>query len=52
MFDCRFVKVVYLEELGMGLTAFEVDLGEKEASETIGFDHEFDPAAEVPGPIF
>lgn len=50
--DCRFAKVVYLEQLGIGRTAFEVYLGEKEASEAIGFDHEFDPAAEAPGPIF
>jgi hypothetical protein len=51
-FDCRFAEVEYLEELGMGRTAFEVYLGEKRACETIGFDHEFDPAGRVPGPIF
>ena len=42
----------YLEELGMGRTAFEVYLGEKPAREAIGFEHEFDPAAHVPAPIF
>lgn len=50
--DCRFAEVEYLEELGMGRTAFEVYLGERPASEVIGFDHQFDPAAHVPGPIF
>jgi len=50
--DCRFAEVEYLQELGMGRTAFEVYLGEKPASEAIGFDHEFDPAARVPDPIF
>jgi len=50
--DCRFAEVEYLQELGMGRTAFKVYLGEKPASEAIGFDHEFDPAARVPGPIF
>ena len=49
---CRFAKVVYLEELGIGLTAFEVDLGEKEGTESIAFNHEFHPAAHMPGPIF
>ena len=50
--DCRFAEVEYLEELGMGRTAFEVYLGEKPACEVIGFDHEFNPAAHVPAPIF
>jgi hypothetical protein len=50
--DCRFAEVEYLEELGMDRTAFEVFLGERPASEVIGFDHEFDPAAHVPAPIF
>jgi hypothetical protein len=50
--DCRFAEVEYLQELGMGRTAFEVYLGEKPACEAIGFDHEFDPAAHVPGLIF
>lgn len=51
-FDYRFAKVEYLEELGMGRTSFAVYLGEKPAREAIGFDHEFNPAAHVPGPIF
>lgn len=51
-FECRFAEVEYLEELGTGRTSFEVCLGEKPAREAIGFDHEFDPAAHVPGPIF
>jgi hypothetical protein len=50
--DCRFAEVEYLEELGMGRTAFEVYIGEKPACEVIGFDHEFNPAAQVPAPIF
>jgi hypothetical protein len=51
-FDYRFAKVEYLEELGMGRTSFAVYLGEKPAREAIRFDHEFNPAAHVPGPIF
>lgn len=50
--DCRFAEVVYLEELGRGRTTFEVYLGEKRATERIGFDHEFDPAGRVPPPMF
>jgi hypothetical protein len=50
--DCRFAEVEYLEELGTDRTSFEVFLGEKPGRETIGFDHEFDPAARVPAPIF
>jgi len=50
--DCRFAEVVYLQELGMGRTAFEVYLGEKKATEQIAFDHEFDPAGRVPMEIF
>jgi hypothetical protein len=50
--DCRFAEVEYLEELGMGRTAFEVNLGEKPAGERIEFDHQFDPAAHVPAPMF
>jgi hypothetical protein len=46
--DYRFAEVVYLEELGMGRTAFEIYLGEKPATETIGWDYEFDPAGRVP----
>ena len=51
-FDCRFAEVEYLEELGTGRTSFQVHLGEKPAREAVGFDHEFDPAAHVPAPIF
>lgn len=50
-FDCWFAEVEYLEELGMGRTSFEVYLGEKLARETIGFDHDFDPAAHMQEPI-
>ena len=50
--DCRFAEVEYLEELGMGRTAFEVYLGEKPACEALGFEHEFEPAAHVPAEIF
>jgi hypothetical protein len=50
--DCRFAEVEYLEELGTGRAAFEVYLGEKPAREGIGFEHEFDPAAQRAGPDF
>ena len=50
--DCRFAEVVYLEELGMGRTAFEVYLGERAATERIAFDHEFNPGGRVPPAIF
>jgi hypothetical protein len=52
--DCRFAEVVYLEERGMGRTAFEVYLGERprQATERIDFDHVFDPEGRVPQPIF
>jgi hypothetical protein len=50
--DYRVAEVVYLEELGRGRTAFEVYLGEKEAHEKIGFDHQFNPAERVPPTIF
>ena len=33
--DCRFAQVVYLEELGVGRTAFDVYLGETPATEWI-----------------
>lgn len=50
--DCRLAEVVYLEELGVGRTAFDVYLGDREATEQIGFDHQFDPAGRVPPPMF
>ena len=50
--DCRFAEVEHLEELGTDRTSFEVYLGEKPGREAIGFDHQFDPAARVPAPIF
>ena len=50
--DCRFAEVVYLEKLGMARTAVQVCLGEKAAGETMGFDHEFHPEAQVPPPMF
>ncbi len=50
--DCRFAEVVYLEELGVGRTAFEVFLGDKKAPERIAFDHDFDPAGRVSPPMF
>lgn len=49
---CRFAEVCYLEELGTGRTSFAVFLGEKPARETLGFDHQFDPAGHVPAPVF
>ena len=50
--ECRFAEVEYLEELGTNQTAFQVDLGEKPGRESIGFDHQFDPAGREPAPIF
>lgn len=50
--DCRFAEIVYLEELGAGRTAFEVDLGKKKPRERLGFDHQFEPASRVPPPMF
>ena len=50
--DCRLAEIVYLEELGEGRTAFDVYLGDREATEQIGFDHQFDPAGRVPPPLF
>ena len=50
--DCRFAEVVYLEELGMGRTAFEVYLGDKETTERIEFDQQFDPDGRVPPTMF
>jgi hypothetical protein len=35
--DVRFAEIVYLEELGMGRTAFEVYLGERQGTEQIDF---------------
>ena len=49
--DCRFAEVVYLEELGMGRTAFEVWVGDKRATERLAFDHDFNPAGHMPPPI-
>jgi hypothetical protein len=50
--DCRFAEVVYLEERGVGRTAFEVYVGDKTATERIPFDHDFDPAGRMPAEIF
>ena len=50
--DFRFAEVVYLEELGMRRTTFEVYLGERQATERIDVDHVFDPEGQVPQPIF
>lgn len=50
--ECRLAEVVYLEELGVEATAFEVFLGEREATEPIGCDHVFRPEERVPPPMF
>ncbi len=50
--ECRLAEVVYLEELGAGTTTFEVFLGEREATEPIGYDHVFRPEERVPPPMF
>jgi len=49
---CRFAEVVYLKDLGMERTAFVVYLGDKNATEQIPFDHEFDPVGQVPPMIY
>lgn len=50
--DIRFAEVVYLEERGRERTAFEVDRGERPATQKIDFDHALDPEGRMPQPIF
>ena len=41
-----------MEELGAEARAFEVFLGEREATERIGYDHVFQPEERVPPSLF
>jgi hypothetical protein len=50
--ECRLAEVVYLEELGAEVKAFEVFLGEREVTEELGYDHVFRPEERVPAPMF
>ena len=50
--DYRFAEVSWLEELGRDRAAFEVCLGESEATERIAWEHRFDPEARVPMSVF
>ena len=48
----RLAEVVYLEEKGPAPTAFEVSLGMIKATESLGFEHEFNPEGRIPEPAF
>lgn len=50
--ECRLAEVVYLEELGAAATVFELFLGQRKATERIGYDHVFRPEERVPPPMF
>lgn len=51
-FEHRLAEVVYLEEKGPAPVAFEVSLGMIKATESLGFDHEFNPDERMPEPAF
>ena len=51
-FEHRLAEVVHLEEKGPAPTAFEVSLGRIKATESLGFEHEFNPDAGMPEPTF
>ena len=51
-FEHRLAEVVYLEEKGPAPTAFEVSLGMIQATESLGFEHEFNPEERMPEPAF
>jgi hypothetical protein len=52
MFEYRLAEVVYLEEKGPEPTAFDVSLGRIKATESLGFEHEFNPDERMPEPAF
>src|SRR5689334_13549961 len=49
-FEYRLAEVVYLEEKGPAPAAFEVSLGRIKATESLGFEHEFQPDEQMPEP--
>jgi hypothetical protein len=51
-FEHRLAEVVHLEEKGPAPTAFEVSLGRIKATESLGFEHEFNPEGRIPEPAF
>src|ERR1051326_5270623 len=51
-FEHRLAEVVYLEEKGPAPTFFDVSLGMIKATESLGFDHEFNPDERMPEPAF
>jgi hypothetical protein len=50
--ECWLAEIVYLEELAAEATAFEVFLGEREATEGISYDRVFRPQERVPPLMF
>ncbi len=51
-FEYRLAEVVYLHEKGPAPAAFEVSLGRIKATESLGFDHEFNPEERMPEAAF
>lgn len=51
-FEHRLAEVVYLEEKGPAPKAFEVSLGIIKATESLGYEHEFNPEERMPEPAF
>ena len=50
--ETRLAEVVTLDRLGDNQTEFEVGLGEKKPSESLAFDHVFNPEGATPPPMF
>jgi len=51
-FEHRLAEVVYLAEKGQAPMAFEVSLGMTKATESLGFEHEFNSEGRIPEPAF
>lgn len=51
-FENRLAEVVYLHAKGPAPAAFEVSLGRIKATESLGFDHEFNPEERIPEAAF
>jgi hypothetical protein len=51
-FEYRLAEVVYLEEKGPAPVTFEVSIGVVKATESLDFDHEFNPDERMPEPAF
>lgn len=52
IFEQRLAEVVYLEEKGPAPVGFEVSLGMIKATESLGFEHGFNPDGRMPEPAF